>query len=357
MRYRFDEQLTLLNNELILMGAMCEEAIDACIKYLICGDVSMKEAAIEGEKLIDRKEQEIENICMRLLTLQQPVAGDLRTVSSALKMISDMERIGDQASDIAEIAEYAQKGDLGKTHIADMAQATKRMVTESVDSFVKKDMEKAQDVIKSDDIVDDLFIKVKQELIKAIQNNDGDAEAAVDVGDELKYRMCGLRVERARSLIAEQHARICGKCARDGYSLLLTARKLSGISKRFIGQLDKLKQLTRTLFSIRARHARKAQREADIRKAGTLHEQIKALEYHRYLAAYRAELALTERADVYAVDIDRARCRALKHIDAADERTLARAAHAYDAVDVAVVYGQIYIVQSLDGSVRSFKGL
>lgn len=187
MRYRFDEQLTLLNNELILMGAMCEEAIDACIKYLICGDVSMKEAAIEGEKLIDRKEQEIENICMRLLTLQQPVAGDLRTVSSALKMISDMERIGDQASDIAEIAEYAQKGGLGKTHIADMAQATKKMVTESVDSFVKKDMEKAQDVIKSDDIVDDLFIKVKQELIKAIQNNDGDAEALVDMLMIAKY--------------------------------------------------------------------------------------------------------------------------------------------------------------------------
>ena len=187
MRYRFDEQLTLLNNELILMGAMCEEAIDACIKYLVGGDVSMKEAAIEDEKLIDRKEQEIENICMRLLTLQQPVAGDLRTVSSALKMISDMERIGDQASDIAEIAEYAQKGDLGKTHIADMAQATKRMVTESVDSFVKKDMERAQDVIKSDDIVDDLFIKVKQELIKAIQNNDGDAEALVDMLMIAKY--------------------------------------------------------------------------------------------------------------------------------------------------------------------------
>lgn len=187
MRYRFDEQLTLLNNELILMGAMCEEAIDACIKYLVGGDVSMKEAAIEDEKLIDRKEQEIENICMRLLTLQQPVAGDLRTVSSALKMISDMERIGDQASDIAEIAEYAQKGDLGKTHIADMAQATKRMVTESVDSFVKKDMERAQDVIKSDDIVDDLFIKVKQELIKAIQSNDGDAEALVDMLMIAKY--------------------------------------------------------------------------------------------------------------------------------------------------------------------------
>ena len=187
MRYRFDEQLTLLNNELILMGAMCEEAIDACIKYLVGGDVSMKEAAIEDEKLIDRKEQEIENICMRLLTLQQPVAGDLRTVSSALKMISDMERIGDQASDIAEIAEYAQKGDLGKPHIADMAQATKRMVTESVDSFVKKDMERAQDVIKSDDIVDDLFIKVKQELIKAIQNNDGDAAALVDMLMIAKY--------------------------------------------------------------------------------------------------------------------------------------------------------------------------
>jgi len=114
---------------------------------------------------IDRKEREIEALCMRLLLQQQPVARDLRVISSALKMISDMERIGDQAADIAEIAGYIQKNDTkSRVHIADMARATIRMVTDSVDSFVQGDLAMARAVVAHDDIVDDLFVQVKTEL-------------------------------------------------------------------------------------------------------------------------------------------------------------------------------------------------
>ena len=142
MRNRFDEQLNTLNNELITMGALCEEAISSAVKLLIDNDVKMKENVLDADKQIDQKERDIETLCMKLLMQQQPVASDLRTISSALKMISDMERIGDQASDIAEIAEYAYgSGMESETHIADMARATIQMVTDSIDSFVKKDVD------------------------------------------------------------------------------------------------------------------------------------------------------------------------------------------------------------------------
>ena len=168
MRNRFDEQLNTLNNELITMGALCEEAISSAVKLLIDNDVKMKENVLDADKQIDQKERDIETLCMKLLMQQQPVASDLRTISSALKMISDMERIGDQASDIAEIAEYAYgSGMESETHIADMARATIQMVTDSIDSFVKKDVDLAHTVIEHDNIVDDLFDKVKSELISA----------------------------------------------------------------------------------------------------------------------------------------------------------------------------------------------
>ena len=123
MRNRFDEQLNTLNNELITMGALCEEAISSATKLLIDNDVKMKENVLDADKQIDQKERDIETLCMKLLMQQQPVASDLRTISSALKMISDMERIGDQASDIAEIAEYANGcGMQSETHIADMQE-------------------------------------------------------------------------------------------------------------------------------------------------------------------------------------------------------------------------------------------
>ena len=188
MRNRFDEQLNNLNNELITMGALCEEAISAAVKLLVDNDVKMKERVWEADKQIDQKERDIETLCMKLLMQQQPVASDLRTISSALKMISDMERIGDQASDIAEIAEYANGcGMQSETHIADMARATIQMVTDSIDSFVKKDVELAHTVISHDSIVDDLFDKVKGELISAIENKAANAEALIDLLMIAKY--------------------------------------------------------------------------------------------------------------------------------------------------------------------------
>ena len=188
MRNRFDEQLNTLNNELITMGALCEEAISSAVKLLIDNDVKMKENVLETDKQIDQKERDIETLCMKLLMQQQPVASDLRTISSALKMISDMERIGDQASDIAEIAEYAYgSGMESETHIADMARATIQMVTDSIDSFVKKDVNLAHTVIAHDNTVDDLFDKVKGELISAIENKAANAEALIDLLMIAKY--------------------------------------------------------------------------------------------------------------------------------------------------------------------------
>ncbi|MEE1351599.1 MAG: phosphate signaling complex protein PhoU [Clostridia bacterium] len=188
MRNRFDEQLNTLHNELITMGALCEEAISSAVKLLVNNGVNMKENVIETDKQIDQKERDIENLCMKLLLQQQPVANDLRTISSALKMISDMERIGDQASDIAEIAEYAcGNGVQSEIHIADMAKATIKMVTDSIDSFVKKDTELARAVIKHDNVVDDLFDKVKGELISAIENKAANAEALIDLFMIAKY--------------------------------------------------------------------------------------------------------------------------------------------------------------------------
>ena len=188
MRNRFDEQLNVLHNELITMGALCEEAISCAVKLLVDNNVQMKENVIETDKQIDQKERDIEALCMKLLMQQQPVASDLRTISSALKMISDMERIGDQASDIAEIAEYVNGcGMESETHIEDMARATIRMVTDSIDSFVKKDIDLAHTVIRHDNIVDDLFDKVKDELISAIEQKSANAEALIDLLMIAKY--------------------------------------------------------------------------------------------------------------------------------------------------------------------------
>jgi phosphate transport system protein len=177
-----------LNSELITMGALCEDAISCTVKYLTENDEDMKENVIDIEKLIDRKEREIENLCMRLLMQQQPVARDLRTISSALKMISDMERIGDQAADIAEIGRYVTASKMtSEIHIADMAIAAVRMVNGSVESFVKKDMKLAHSAIALDDTVDELFRRVKNELINAVKSENDNAEALIDLLMIAKY--------------------------------------------------------------------------------------------------------------------------------------------------------------------------
>lgn len=187
MRNRFDEQLEFLNVELIRMGALCEDAISYASRTLM-GEINLAEQVYSIDKEIDQKERDIENLCMRLLLQQQPVAKDLRQVSSALKMISDMERIGDQASDIAEIAGYIQGRRLeSNLHIRDMAEATIKMVTQSVDSYVKKDLKIARNVICYDDVVDDLFNKVKKELIGLIGEDPGNGEFCIDMLMVAKY--------------------------------------------------------------------------------------------------------------------------------------------------------------------------
>lgn len=188
MRNRFDEQLMLLNTELMKMGALCEEAISYAVKCLTENDPEMKENAFEAEKQIDRKERDIESLCMKLLMHQQPVATDFRMITSSLKMISDMERIGDQAEDIAEIAEYVNHADLhSKVSITEMATAAVQMVMNSIDSFVKKDTEIAYSVIVLDDRMDKLFLQVKKQLIEAVQNGHENAEALVDLLMIAKY--------------------------------------------------------------------------------------------------------------------------------------------------------------------------
>jgi phosphate transport system protein len=188
MRNHFDEQLELLNSELISMGALCEEAISAAIKALLSDDREMSRRAIAADQKIDHKEREIESLCMRLLLQQQPVARDLRVISSALKMISDMERIGDQASDIAEITNYVRDSDVrNQVHIRNMTVAVIKMVTDSIDSFVKKDQKLAESVIEYDDVVDRLFDEVKAELITLISKDSENGESCLDFLMVAKY--------------------------------------------------------------------------------------------------------------------------------------------------------------------------
>ena len=188
MRNRFGEQLERLHVEMIQMGALCEDAISAAAQALMKGDEDLARAAGEAEREIDQKEREVENLCLKLLLQQQPVARDLREISSALKMISDMERIGDQASDIADMVPYIRFSEAkSKVHIEAMAKATVKMVTDSVDAFVQDDLDLAQRVIDSDDEVDDLFNRVKNELIDLIYAKDIDAKVALDLLMTAKY--------------------------------------------------------------------------------------------------------------------------------------------------------------------------
>lgn len=188
MRSKFDEQLALLNKEMIEMGALCEEAIAMTAKALSEGDLSLaaKVAPISSE--IDHKERDIESRCLKLLLQQQPVARDLRQISAALKMITDMERIGDQAEDIAEIITCLNGRTANESaHIHDMAKETIKMVTKSVDAFVCQDVELAKSVIGLDDTVDNYFISAKNKLIEIIAANPTDGEYALDLLMITKY--------------------------------------------------------------------------------------------------------------------------------------------------------------------------
>lgn len=188
MRNKFDSQLEKLNLELITMGSLCEDAISASVKGFLDDDDALCRKAVETEDEINRKERDIESICMKLLLEQQPVARDLRVISSALKMISDMERIGDQAYDIAEIAKFVKNSNVkSKIHIKDMAAAATKMVTDSVDSFVKKDVKLARAVMAYDDKVDNLFNCVKDELVQLITEDKANGEFCIDLLMIAKY--------------------------------------------------------------------------------------------------------------------------------------------------------------------------
>ena len=195
MRNRFDEQLEQLNVGLIKMGALCEESIACAVKALFDEKTSeMITKVNDNEEETDHMEHDIEALCMKLLLgrwlllHKQPVAKDLRCVSSALKMISDMERIGDQSQDIAEIAGFVHSTELaGKVHISDMANEAISMVTMSVDSFVRKDVKLAKAAIEADDKVDARFLEVKRELIELVRSDSGDAEYFMDLLMAAKY--------------------------------------------------------------------------------------------------------------------------------------------------------------------------
>lgn len=188
MRNKFDEQLELLKKQMIQMGALCEGAIANATKALIDGDIELAKKAIAADGNIDQKEKEIESLCLKLLLQQQPVARDLRQISSALKMITDMERIGDQAADISEITMLANiKAKDNTNHIVDMAKATIKMVTDSIDAYVRQDLGLAKAVIDYDDVVDNLFNDVKADMIRLINEDTNNGEFAIDLMMIAKY--------------------------------------------------------------------------------------------------------------------------------------------------------------------------
>ena len=185
MRVLYNEQLEKLHNELVDMGRMCEQAISSAMSSLFDSDPDMVKKTQELEKEIDVQERTIESMCMKLILKQQPVATDLRNVSSALKMISDMERIGDQAQDIADMARFLSGSDIiCAVHLKEMSDAASKMVNDSVEAFVSADADMAKNVIL---YVDDLFVKIKSEIIEEVVKNSDKGEELFDIMMVTKY--------------------------------------------------------------------------------------------------------------------------------------------------------------------------
>ncbi len=189
MRRKFDARLNTLNLEMMRMGAMIEEQIQKAVDALVHQDAEQAEEIIRGDTDVDHMQKRIENLCFQLLMQQQPVATDLRVISAAMKMVTDMERIGDHAADISEItlmmadAPYTMNMDTIKA----MASETLLMLIHSVESYVEKRMDKAQKVIDHDDVVDQLFDQAKQELVTEIRKGEGNAEHIIDMLIVAKY--------------------------------------------------------------------------------------------------------------------------------------------------------------------------
>ena len=189
MRNSFDTQLEQLNTQLIQMGGLVELTINSAVKALIDQDTEQAKKAILAEQEVDHKEKEIESLCLKLLLQQQPVARDLRRISAALKMITDMERIGDQAASISEIVLYLSVAPYIKKleTIPQMAVETIKMVNMSIDAYVKNDLALAQAVVAADTIVDDMFLLVKSELIDLIHKDATTGSQAMDLLMVAKY--------------------------------------------------------------------------------------------------------------------------------------------------------------------------
>jgi len=189
MRKNYAIQMKRLNFLLIEMGALIETSINTAVKALVEQDIELAQATIEHDEIVNEKEKEIERLCLDLLLLQHPVASDLRIVSSALKMITDMERIGDQSADISEIAILLSNSAYIKklVHIPQMAEATIKMVNGAIDAFVKKDIALAQSILEYDDVVDELFITVRNDLVELIKRNVENCEQAFDLIMIAKY--------------------------------------------------------------------------------------------------------------------------------------------------------------------------
>lgn len=188
VRSRFAAQMELLNTELIVMGTLCENALEHVMQALQEDNDALNREIIILGKRTEEKEREVENICINLLLKQQPVASDLRQISAALKMITDLSRIGEQAGNIAEILGKAEFGrDYDTTLLQQMATAAKKMVSTSLDAFVKGDLRLAQQVERDDDVVDELFSRAKKELIQVIRSTRDSGEQAIDYLMIAKY--------------------------------------------------------------------------------------------------------------------------------------------------------------------------
>ena len=187
MRENYRKQLESLSRELIAMGSLCESAIDMCIKVIsrsqaVGDDIKV----LEGE--INSKERELENLCIKILLQQQPVASDLRFISAALKMVTDLERIGDNAADIAEVAAYiGQLGEGERKVFSNLSDSVRQIVRNAIDAFVRRDAELAKETIEYDNVVDALFVKVKHLVIESIDRENADGESIIDLLMCAKY--------------------------------------------------------------------------------------------------------------------------------------------------------------------------
>ncbi len=188
MRITFTEQLSLLHNEMIDMGVMIENAIEQAINALDSGNIDKANEVIENDVYINEQEKKIEDLCLNIILRQQPVASDLKLISGVLKMVTDMERIGDHAQDISELAiVLSGKHAYVPDYIRDMAKESTAMLIESIDAYVNKDVEKAKEVVRRDDVVDKLFIIAKNQLIETIREDATKASAAADLLMVAKY--------------------------------------------------------------------------------------------------------------------------------------------------------------------------